>query len=191
MLKTKTLTIESFGTSNVQKCHGHTKNKNSDLLNKVMCDSTVAYVNPTIILVEYIDSTGNIKQMEFANVFSIDYWLEDDYFEVQTYTKGCTTYNQFLKSDVIDVKESEKTMNKEQLYSVYVQFKKGEDAVAMGNKTTTSVEVIGDVLVIEGYYRHGKGKVIYNLNTIKSCSLIPLSEEENKKMWEELEGDEA
>lgn len=57
MLKTKTLTIESFGTSNVQKCHGYTKNKNSDLLNKVMCDSTVAYVNPTIILVEYIDST--------------------------------------------------------------------------------------------------------------------------------------
>lgn len=65
-------------------------------------------------------------------------------------------------------------MSKEQLYSVYVQFKKGEDA-----------------LVIEGYYRHGKGKVIYNLNTIKSCSLIPLSEEENKKMWEELEGEEA
>ena len=48
-----------------------------------------------------------------------------------------------------------------------------------------------DALVIEGYYRHGKGKVIYNLNTIKSCSLIPLSEEENKKMWEELEGEEA
>ena len=82
-------------------------------------------------------------------------------------------------------------MSKEQLYSVYVQFKKGEDAVAMGNKTTTSVEVIGDALVIERYYRHGKGKVIYNLNTIKSCSLIPLSEEENKKMWEEIEREEA
>ena len=82
-------------------------------------------------------------------------------------------------------------MSKEQLYSVYVQFKKGEDAVAMGDKTTTSVEVIGEALVNEGFYSHGKGKVIYNLNTIKSCSLIPLSEEENKKMWKELEREES
>lgn len=82
-------------------------------------------------------------------------------------------------------------MSKEQLYSVYVQFKKGEDAVAMGDKTTTSVEVIGNALVIEGYYRHGKGKVIYNMDTVKSCSVVPLSDEDNKKMWEELEREEA
>lgn len=187
MLKTKTLTIESFGTSNVQKCHGHTKNKNSDLLNKVMCDSTVVYVNPTIILVEYIDSTGNIKQMEFANVFSIDYWLEDDYFEVQTYTKGCTTYNQFLKSDVIDVKESEKTMNKEQLYSAYIEFKEGEDVVAMGNECTTDVEVVGNTLVMERLYTNGK--VIYNLDTIKYCSVIPLSPEANEAQLKTFEGE--
>lgn len=105
MLNTKTITIKSFGIFNFQKSHNYIRNKNSELLNKVIYNSTVVYEKPVIIIVDYIDSTGNIKQMEFANVFSIDYWLEDKYFEVQTYTKGCITYNQFLKSDVIDVKE--------------------------------------------------------------------------------------
>lgn len=82
-------------------------------------------------------------------------------------------------------------MSKEQLYNVYIEFKEGEDAVSMGNKSTTSVEVIGGALVMERHYGNGKGKVIYNLDTINYCSAIPLSEEENKKMWEELEREEA
>lgn len=81
-------------------------------------------------------------------------------------------------------------MSKEQLYSVYVQFKEGEEAVAMGDDSTIKVEVIGDALVIELYCQHGKGKIIYNMDTVKACSVVPLSEEENKKMWEELEGEE-
>ncbi len=82
-------------------------------------------------------------------------------------------------------------MSKEQLYSVYIQFKEGEEAVAMGNDTVTNVEVIGDALVIDRYCQHGKGKIIYNMNTIKSCSVVPLSYEDNKKMWEELEREES
>lgn len=83
-------------------------------------------------------------------------------------------------------------MSKEQLYSVFVQFKEGEEAVAMGNDTATNVEVIGDALVIDRYcQQHGKGKIIYNMNTIKSCSVVPLSDEDNKKMWKELESEEV
>ena len=81
-------------------------------------------------------------------------------------------------------------MSKEQLYSVYVQFKEDEEAVAMGDDSTIKVEVIGDALVIERYCQHGKGKIIYNMDTVKACGVVPLSEEENKKMWEELEGEE-
>lgn len=77
-------------------------------------------------------------------------------------------------------------MSKEQLYSVYVQFKAGEEAVAMGDDSTTKVEVIGDALVIERYCQHGKGKIIYNMDTVKSCSVVPLSDEDNKRCGKNL-----
>lgn len=60
-----------------------------------------------------------------------------------------------------------------------------------GDDSTTKVEVIGDALVIERYCQHGKGKIIYNMDTVKSCSVVPLSDEDNEKMWEELEREEA
>lgn len=80
-------------------------------------------------------------------------------------------------------------MSKEQLYSVLVEFREGEDVVSMGNESTTSVEVIGDALVMERYYTHGKGKVIYNVNTIKCCSVVPLSPEANEAQLMTFKGE--
>ena len=39
----------------------------------------------------------------------------------------------------------------------------------------------GLALVIESRYTHGIGKVIYSLDSIRSCSVIPVSDEENEK----------
>ena len=80
-------------------------------------------------------------------------------------------------------------MSKEQLYSVLVQFKDGGDVVAMGNESTTSVEVIGNALVIEKYYTNGKGKVIYNMDTVKSCSVTPLSPVANEAQLKTFKGE--
>lgn len=81
-------------------------------------------------------------------------------------------------------------MSKEQLYSVFVQFKSGEEAVAMGNECTTSAEVIGNALVIERYYTNGKGKVIYNMDTVKFCSVTPLSPEANEAQLKTFKGED-
>lgn len=81
-------------------------------------------------------------------------------------------------------------MSKEQLYRVYVEFKEGEEAVAMGNESTTSVEVIGNTLVIERYCTNGKGKVIYNMDTIKSCSVEPLSPKANEEQLKICKGED-
>lgn len=80
-------------------------------------------------------------------------------------------------------------MTKEQLYSSYIEFKEGEDVVGMGNECTTGVEVVGNTLVIERLYSHGKGKVIYNLDTIKYCSVIPLSPEANEAQLKTFKGE--
>lgn len=81
-------------------------------------------------------------------------------------------------------------MSKEQLYSVYIQFKEGQEAVSVGNRRTTSAEVIGNALVTEGYYyTNGKGKIIYSLDTIDFCSIIPLSPEENEEQLKTIKGE--
>lgn len=80
-------------------------------------------------------------------------------------------------------------MTKEQLYSAYIEFKEGQDVVAMGNECTTGVEVVGNALVMERLYTNGKGKVIYNLDTIKYCSVIPLSPEANEAQLKTFKGE--
>ena len=80
-------------------------------------------------------------------------------------------------------------MSKEQLYSVYIQFKEGHEAVSVGNRRTTSAEVMGNALVTEGYYTNGKGKIIYSLDTIDFCSIIPLSPEENEEQLKTIKGE--
>lgn len=82
-------------------------------------------------------------------------------------------------------------MSKEQLYSVNIHFKEGKDPITTVSETATNVEVIDNVLIIEQYYRHGKGKSIYNINTIRTCSIIPLSPRENESKWKEIERGEA
>lgn len=105
ILKNKCVVIKSFGEFNRLKTHEHERNKKSVLLNKVIYNSTVVYDTPVKIAVEYVGPEGNLSTLTFENVYSIDYWLEDTYFEVQTFNNGETIYNQFLKSDVIDVFE--------------------------------------------------------------------------------------
>ena len=105
ILKNKCVVIKSFGEFNQLKTHAHERNKKSVLLNKVIYNSTVVYDTPVKIAVEYVGPEGNLSTLTFDNVYSIDYWLEDTYFEVQTFQNGETIYNQFLKSDVIDVYE--------------------------------------------------------------------------------------
>lgn len=97
MVKTKTNTIESFGNP----CRE--KNKDSYLLNKVICESSVVFDPPETVFVAYVTPKGTIDVLKFVDAYSIDYWLEDDYFEVQTYEEGTIIYNQILKCDVIDV----------------------------------------------------------------------------------------
>lgn len=105
ILKSKSVVIKSFGEFNHFKTHDHERNKKSVLLNKVIYNSTVVYDTPVKISVEYVGPDGNLSTLTFDNVYSIDYWLEDKYFEVQTFQNGETIYSQFLKSDVIDVQE--------------------------------------------------------------------------------------
>lgn len=105
IFKHKSVVIKSFGEFNRLKTHEHERNNKSVLLNKVIFNSTVVYDTPVKISVEYVGPEGNLSTLTFDNVYSIDYWFEDEYFEVQTFQNGETIYNQFLKSDVIDVYE--------------------------------------------------------------------------------------
>lgn len=68
-------------------------------------------------------------------------------------------------------------MNKEQLYDVFVVCKDGE---TYRNKEAISCSIVGLALVIESRYQHGIGKVIYGLDSIESCSCIPVSNEANQ-----------
>lgn len=65
-------------------------------------------------------------------------------------------------------------MTKEQLYDVFVVCKDGE---TYRNKEAIGCNIVGLALVIESRYTHGVGKVIYSLDSIDSCSVIPLSPE--------------
>ena len=71
-------------------------------------------------------------------------------------------------------------MNKEQLYNVFVEFK-DENRGPYRNKEAIGCSIMGLALVIESRYTHGIGKVIYSLDSIRSCSVIPVSDEENEK----------
>ena len=105
IFKHKSVVIKSFGEFNRLKTHEHERNNKSVLLNKVIYNSTVVYDTPVKISVEYVGTDGNLSTLTFDNVYSIDYFPEDKYFEVQTFQNGETMYNQFLKSDVLDVYE--------------------------------------------------------------------------------------
>lgn len=71
-------------------------------------------------------------------------------------------------------------MNKEQLYDVFVEFK-DENRCSYRNKEAIGCSIMGLALVIESRYTNGIGKVIYSLDSIRSCSVIPVSNEENEK----------
>ena len=81
-------------------------------------------------------------------------------------------------------------MNNEQLYDVFIEFKDGCEEVSLRNRRTLYVKVMGNALVLNLWHKNGIGTLIYNLDTILSCSVTPLSDEENEKQWKELEGNE-
>ena len=70
-------------------------------------------------------------------------------------------------------------MNKEQLYDVFVEFK-DENRGSYRNKEAICCSIMGLALVIESRYTNGIGKVIYSLNSIESCSCIPVVNEDNQ-----------
>ena len=63
---------------------------------------------------------------------------------------------------------------KEQLYDVFVICKDGE---TYRNKEAIGCNIVGLALVIESRYTNGIGKVIYSLDSVESCSAIPVSDE--------------
>lgn len=81
-------------------------------------------------------------------------------------------------------------MNKTQLYDVYITFKDGYEEAAMRNRRTLDVKIMGNALVLYLWHKNGVGTLIHNLDTILSCSVTPLSDEENEKQWKELEANE-
>lgn len=101
----KYIEIKSFGIVNTKESHAHERNKKSILLNKVIYDSSVVYDEPVKLRVKFVGPDGNIYDLSFGYVYSIDYWPKDKYFEVQTFKNGEYIYYQILKEDVIDVFE--------------------------------------------------------------------------------------
>lgn len=101
----KTVEIKSFGIVNGKESHAHERNKKSILLNKVIYDSSVTYEDPVKLMVKFVGPEGNIYDLSFGDVYSIDYWPKDKYFEVQTFKNGEYIYYLILKEDVIDVFE--------------------------------------------------------------------------------------
>lgn len=101
----KSVEIKSFGIVNGKESHAHERNKKSILLNKVIYDSSIVYDEPVKLMVKFVGPEGNIYDLSFGYVYSIDYWPKDKYFEVQTFKNGEYIYYQVLKEDVIDVFE--------------------------------------------------------------------------------------
>lgn len=101
----KSVEIKSFGIVNGKESHAHERNKKSILLNKVIYDSSITYEEPVKLMVKFVGPEGNIYDLSFGDVYSIDYWPKDKYFEVQTFKNGEYIYYQILKEDVIDVFE--------------------------------------------------------------------------------------
>lgn len=81
----KSVKIKSFGIVNGKESHAHERNKKSILLNKVIYDSSVTYEEPVKLMVKFVGPEGNIYNLSFGDVYSIDYWPKDKYFEVQTF----------------------------------------------------------------------------------------------------------
>lgn len=67
----------------------------------------------------------------------------------------------------------------EQLYDVFVEFKDSNKSPYI-SKNAISAEVVGLAIVIESRYQHGIGKVIFSLDEIHSCSVFPVSNEDNQ-----------
>ena len=101
----KSIEIKSFGIVNTTESHAHERNKKSILLNKVIYDRSVVYDEPIKLMVKFVGPEGNIYDLSFGYVYSIDYWPKDKYFEVQTFKNGEYIYYQILKEDLIDVFE--------------------------------------------------------------------------------------
>lgn len=68
--------------------------------------------------------------------------------------------------------------NKEQLYDVFVEFKDADKA-PYRDRSAISATVVGMALVIESRYKNGIGKVIYSLDKIQSCTVVPLSDDDH------------
>ena len=101
----KSVEIKSFGIVNGKESHAHERNKKSILLNKVIYDRSIVYDEAVKLTVKFVGPEGNIYDLIFGDVYSIDYWPKDKYFEVQTFKNGEYIYYQVLKEDVIDVFE--------------------------------------------------------------------------------------
>ena len=68
---------------------------------------------------------------------------------------------------------------KEPLYDVFVEFK-DSDKSPYRSQSAIGAEVVGLAIVIESRYQHGIGKVIFSLDEIHSCSVFPVSNEDNQ-----------
>ena len=75
----KSVEIKSFGIVNGKESHAHERNKKSILLNKVIYDSSIVYDEPIKLMVKFVGPEGNIYDLSFGHVYSIDYCPKDKY----------------------------------------------------------------------------------------------------------------
>lgn len=180
----KNVEIKSFGIVNGKESHAHERNKKSILLNKVIYDSSVTYEEPVKLTVKFVGPEGNIYNLSFGDVYSIDYWPKDKYFEVQTFKNGEYIYYQILKEDIIDVFEIGATSIR--------------DLFPMSTLKPILKENLNNPHGISGYkLPRGNGKSIALLSRLTGMDCfdlepghipeITIPQEEHKNIYEELE----
>ena len=180
----KSIEIKSFGIVNSKESHAHERNKKSILLNKVIYDSSVVYEEPVKLMVKFVGPEGNIYDLSFGYVYSIDYWPKDKYFEVQTFKNGDYIYYQILKEDVIDVFEIGATSIR--------------DLFPMSTLKPLLKENLNNPHGVSGYKLprgNGKSRAILSKLTGMDCfdlepghiPEVSIPQEEPKNIYEELE----
>lgn len=180
----KSVEIKSFGIVNGKESHAHERNKKSILLNKVIYDSSIVYDEPIKLMVKFVGPEGNMYDLSFGHVYSIDYWPKDKYFEVQTFKKGETIYYQILKEDVIDVFEIGATSIR--------------DLFPMSTLKSILKENLNNPHGVSGYKLprgNGKSRAILSKLTGMDCfdlepghiPQVSIPQEEPKNIYEELE----
>lgn len=180
----KSIEIKSFGIVNSKESHAHERNKKSILLNKVIYDSSVVYEEPVKLMVKFVGPEGNIYDLSFGDVYSIDYWPKDKYFEVQTFKNGEYIYYQILKEDVIDVFEIGATSIR--------------DLFPMSTLKPLLKENLNNPHSVSGYKLprgNGKSRAILSKLTGMDCfdlepghiPEVSIPQEEPKNIYEELE----